>query len=572
MPAHVEDSAASVVQETMNVIFAGYPHVARKAGCHDYDGKLPDMAPRSSADFARLQSAIGARLDSLPDDADPDLRADLDCCRAILDHERFRIDELGYRFLGPMDWMYETDISTYMRSGYAPLADRIAMLEAHLAKLPSFLAQATQMLRAAIPAGERLDGIVSGQVQGANIRRVVRALGAQDPKLAQVLEPAASKAASACEQYAQAIGQKAPMKAQLGLDRLTSLLRVTEGILRPVPELIEQLNVEVADISAALATATSRAGAAHPRAAYEMMLEQIPKNSVLDSLGPIVRRLEEFWALNGVVPVRVKHPVEFMVGGEIRYSANLAFIVMPLLDSTQRQHLLYMPEPSGVTGVRSRGAWEYFSEPMLEMLAVHEVYAGHYVQVETAMAGPSVVRNALFRFSGLTEGWAHYVEELAIAQGLAADRPLLEVAQLRFALEAAARSLTYLSFHSGRWTLTEACEHTAAICHGTPESMARNILDAVSHQTRASYTLGKLHIREWREALGIGTSAHDLNAFHERVMRVGNAPLSTAWRFVRDAYPGAARSGDRSRGATEGATDPTPEVRGPLGLGPCFPG
>jgi hypothetical protein len=43
-----------------------------------------------------------------------------------------------------------------------------------------------------------------------------------------------------------------------------------------------------------------------------------------------------------------------------------------------------------------------------------------------------------------TEGWTHFGEELAIEQGLAADHPLVEIAQLRFALEAATR-LVYLS-------------------------------------------------------------------------------------------------------------------------------
>jgi uncharacterized protein (DUF885 family) len=194
--------------------------------------------------------------------------------------------------------------------------------------------------------------------------------------------------------------------------------------------------------------------------------------------------------------------------------------------------------------------WDYLNAPMLEMLAVHETYAGHYLQVETASTGPSVIRNSILWFSGFTEGWAHYVEELAVEQGLAADRPLVEIAQLRFALEAASRLLVYYSVHSGRWTFAQACERASTINSWSSDRARREVVETVSNARPAMYALGKLRIREWRRTAALGTSRQDLSAFHHRLMRCGSAPLSTVRRYLVDGQHAAtARVGVTAAGS-----------------------
>ncbi len=145
-------------------------------------------------------------------------------------------------------------------------------------------------------------------------------------------------------------------------------------------------------------------------------------------------------------------------------------------------------------------------------------------------------------FPGTTEGWAHYTEELAIERGLAEGRPLVEVAALRFALEAATRALAFLSVHSGRSGFGPAVLRAVELCGWSPERATREVLAVVADPHNAMYTIGKLHIRRWRELSGAGASTADLKAFHDRVTRCGSAPLSAVRRYYLDGQPVAAAS------------------------------
>jgi uncharacterized protein (DUF885 family) len=137
-------------------------------------------------------------------------------------------------------------------------------------------------------------------------------------------------------------------------------------------------------------------------------------------------------------------------------------------------------------------------------------------------------------FPGTSEGWAHYTEELAIERGLAEGRPLVEVAALRYALEAATRLLVFLSVHSGRSKFGAAAAEAATLCAWSPERAGREVLAVAANPAGAMYTLGKLHIRRWRELAGVRDSAADLKSFHDRLLRCGSAPLATVWRYYLD--------------------------------------
>lgn len=95
-------SAASIsVSAVVDHVFARYPQVGRRAGCHEFDARLPEVSPDSVSDVDRLLTAVRTRLDALPEGADPEVRADLGTAMRVLTDERFRIAERGRRTAGP---------------------------------------------------------------------------------------------------------------------------------------------------------------------------------------------------------------------------------------------------------------------------------------------------------------------------------------------------------------------------------------------------------------------------------------------------------------------------------------
>ncbi len=546
--------ADATVLAVVDLVCDQYPHVARKIGRHDYDGRLPSISPRSDDDFAVLGAAVDRHLSGLAAAADPELRADLDTSRAMLGALRFRAEGLDQRYPSTLEYAYEADVSGYLAADYAPIGERVAAMLRHLAGIPAYLARAEQLLSPSISAGERMNVISWGPAQAATIRGMADRLVSGQPDMAELVAPLAEAAAAACQSFARAVAEKAPAADLLGPERLAEELRIVDGLQRPVPEMIARTEAEIAVVRAAIDRAIGRIGETRPEAAYERMRGRLPAGSVASSLRSIVGPLREFWINAGVLPVRTQLPLE-VHESQASAHAEVAFAISPPLEAARRPHRLYVPEPRRPTaGQRPADVWSYLNEPTLEMLAVHEIYAGHYLQMETASASPSVIRNSLLWFAAFIEGWAHYAEELAIEQGLAADRPLVEIAQLRFALEAAIRLLVYLSVHSGRWTFSEACARASALNGWSAERTSRDVIETVAHRARAMYTLGKMQIRDWRSAT-VWQADWTLSEFHSRIMRCGSAPLSTVQRYLEDgrqtaiAVSGAVRGGRSDPGA-----------------------
>jgi hypothetical protein len=549
--------ADAAVLAVIDLVCELHPYIARQMGRHDYDGRLPSLAPHSGEDFAVLSAAVDRQLSGLADSADPELRADLDTSRALLQVLRFRTEELGQRYPFALEYVYEVDVSGYLAADYAPLGERVAALLRHLAGIPTFLARGEQLLTPSISAGERMNVIAWGTAQAATIGGIADRLVASQPDLAELVAPLAGAAVAACRSFAGAVAAKAPSAGVVGPERLAEMLSVGEGHHRPVAELIAQTEAEIATVQAAIGRAIGRIGETRPEAAYERMRGQLPEGSVADALRSITERLREFWTRNGVLPVHTRLPIEIHESQASAHNDEVVFAISPPLEAVRRAHRVYVPEPHRpAVGQPPADAWSYLNEPTLEMLAVHEIY-GHYLQMETASAGPSVIRNSVLWFAGCTEGWAHYAEELAIEQGLATDHPLVEIAQLRFALEAATRLLVYLSVHSGRWTFTEACARASALTGWSAKRTIRDVMETVANRARAMYTLGKMQIREWRSAT-VGQADWTLRDFHGRIMGCGSAPLSTVQRYLADSR----RAADAIDAAADGARTDRSESAG----------
>jgi hypothetical protein len=523
------------VSAVVEYVFEHYPEIARRAGKHDLDARLPAVEPDSVSDVDTLLTAASARFDALPDDADPELRADLGTAVRVLSDERFRIADLGRVHRGPNDWLFETDVAIYLRSGYAPLPERVAALERHLAQLPEFLAAAAKTLEPRLPAGERITGIENARARAVSIRELVARLVAESQGTAhqelagdRVIELAAA-ASAACTGFADAVAATEPARAVFGADLLAGYLLAAEGVDTPVDELLAEVDAEVHTLVARLDALAGRLGANTRHEAYELMSAQVPEGPVCTTLADIIERLRGFWTEQDVVTITSREGLDIRPARDPATSAAVVFDIGGPLETVPQPHVLYVPEPRDPGALR-----EYLNLPMLEMIAVHEVFPGHYLHYEATPADASVIRRCVPWFPGATEGWAHYTEELAIERGLADGRPLVEVAALRFALEAATRLLTFLSIHTGRWRFATAVAEAAALCGWSPERAAREVLVVVADPSGAMYTLGKLRIRRWRELAGVGAAAVDLKVFHDRLLRCGSAPLSTVWRYYLD--------------------------------------
>jgi hypothetical protein len=525
--------ARSSVAEVVAYIFERYPHSARRAGLHEYDACLPDPGPRSQAGLERLRTTVLGSLKSLPGTADPGLRADLDAAAKFLEVEQFEAESLGWDHPAPAEQLAEVDVSVYLRGPYAPLRERVDALGRHLEAVPEFLRRAGSVLGATMPAGARLRSTEQAAHQSARFRALAGQLAAEHPGLdVDRVAGAAGPAAAACEEYTRAIAGVKPVSGVLGPELLAALLRATEGMETPVSDLLEEAWDEVTTLVAALDMLAARVGAAGRAEAYALLADQVSDRPVADAMRSAVDSAREFWEREGIVPVEVATPLEVALVPAGAGSAEIVFDVGGPLEKVPQSHLLHVPDLRGDDPGSVRR--QYLNDPMLAVIAVHETFAGHYVHTEAGLARPGVMRNCVRWSAGFPEGWSHYTEELAIEYGFAEDRPLVEIAQLKSALEAAVRLLVFLSVHLGRWSFTEAVQQVTGLCQWSPDRAVREVLVTTAHISTAMYALGKLRIRAWRRSLGPGVGRDGLRTFHGRLVQGGYAPLSTVWNHYRD--------------------------------------
>lgn len=519
----------AAVSDVLEYHFEVYPHAARDIGRHDFDGEFPDVFRPSMDDLDRF----GHRLRSLESVADPELRADVRTSLAWLDRERFRVAVMGRPHRGPSECLGEADIWVYLKKPYDSVDEKVAALDAHLAGLPGFLERAGRTLETELPVGERLRSIEFARALAADLRDVVELVAIEHPESrAMQLAGPGEAAAAACEDFERAIEATAPIAAVLGPERLAEWVRVAEGIDSAPADLLEEAQDEVDSVVSALDSLAAKLGVGRRRGFYDLMERPASTETALDSLRRIIGDVEDFWIQRDVVSVETANPLEYRRRPRMFAAAQFGISGPFALGRPPHPHFLYLPERSdSVEDVESR---QHFSLPMLEMVAVHETFAGHYVHAEAAFRQTRGIRTSLRLWAGFVEGWAHYVEELAIEQGLADDRPLVHAAQLLSALEAATRLLVYLSVNTGRWKFGEAVTEAAVLCDWSPGLAAREVLSATSDWRTGLYTLGKLRIREWRRAAVPGATTRELKSFHDSLIQCGFAPLGTVWQYYLD--------------------------------------
>ncbi|MDY7086147.1 MAG: DUF885 family protein [Actinomycetota bacterium] len=511
----------SALDDVLSFHFEVQPATARELGRREFDGRFPEVDRPSVAALAALRERLTPGL-SAPS---PAARADVRTGLAWLDREAFRVEVLGRRHRDPVECLSETDVWGYVKQPYAETGEKVAAVEAHLSGVPDFLRRAEDAVGATLPAGERLHALELSRALAADLRDTAGLLAVEHPGLrAPHLEPLAEAAAVACERFAERVGGSAPEAGVLGPELLREWVRVSEGVDQSVADLVGEAQAEVDALVAALDELVVRFGVARRRDLYDVMERPEPGQDAADCIAPIVDRLRRFWTDRDVVGVETLNPL--VLRPRPRMFAAAEFGIVGPIEGVHPHHL-YLPQKA------AQG--RHFALPMLEMLAVHETYAGHYAHTEAVFRHTRGVRNSMRLWAGFIEGWAHYAEELAIEQGLADGRPLVRAAQLLAALEAATRLLIHMSVHSRRWSFGEAVQQAVRLCDWPVPQATREVLAATFDWRVSLYTFGKLRIREWRRDFAADATPERLRAFHDGLLQGGFAPLEVVRQFAAES-------------------------------------
>ena len=171
----------------------------------------------------------------------------------------------------------------------------------------------------------------------------------------------------------------------------------------------------------------------------------------------------------------------------------------------------------------------------LATLSYHEAVPGHHLQVMSALESQDIplIRRRGF-YSGYSEGWALYAEQLADEMGLYEGDPLGQVGYLQSLLFRATRLVVDSGMHAKRWSREKATDYLIATT-GIARGRSQGEIDryTVWPGQACSYKIGHtVWVRLRDEAKRKAGARWDPKAFH-KILTMGAMPLTVLEKVAR---------------------------------------
>ena len=172
----------------------------------------------------------------------------------------------------------------------------------------------------------------------------------------------------------------------------------------------------------------------------------------------------------------------------------------------------------------------------LATLSYHEAVPGHHLQVMSALESQDIplIRRRGF-YSGYSEGWALYAEQLADEMGMYEGDPLGQIGYLQSLLFRATRLVVDSGMHARRWSREKATDYLIATT-GIARGRSQGEIDryTVWPGQACSYKIGHtvwVQLRD--EARRRAGARWDPRAFHG-VLALGAMPLTVLQKVARE--------------------------------------
>lgn len=523
-------------EEFVELFMKHHPIAATEAGIHDYDALLPDDSPGGLRERAAWLRDLEQRLvasvpwEELP--TEPRVDYALLCSRIAAlraDLEEVRVPQknpslyLGRAFRG---------IHLLLTRNFAPLDERKEAAVARLMAIPDYFAAAQPNLDIVPPAllEVALETAASGP---AFVDDVVRMLMRSFPGEAERLEHAGGRARAGFLQFQE---------------YLEKVLRPKAGGTFAIGERWLDFKLEREHLLPYQAVDLDRIGrdqVEHTRLLLEEEAKRIDPDKTWRELVEEGRhrRPEPNW-LREAYTSEVERARRFVVEkrlAPIPEGERLEIVDTPIFDRPTTPYAGYQPPApfdSDLTGFfhvtpidlrRSKEAQSAqlaeHCTPVLPVVALHETYPGHHLQVGHANRAATRLRR-LSHSDVYSEGWALYCEDLMWEQGFFESDPLTRLFQLKDLLWRACRMVADVGLHTGRMTLEEAERYLIEDAMLEGGIAAAEVRRYAAHPTWAlSFLAGKmllLDIRdEARRRLGARFDLHD---FHAALLASGSLP------------------------------------------------
>lgn len=523
----------ALVRRYLDVLIAHDPVDATKLGLTDADDALPDVSDAGLDAYGRALSTLAADVEATRTvlNACPE-RNDLTLLAQTLLYRQFHVAIRPRWFRDPLVALDTVMVGLTTLIG----TSRIEALVARARQIPEFLETAAGQLRT-VPEPHREVALMRIPAMLTWLReRAPRDLPARHYE-------AFAAAAESMEAFAALIdefGDEEPGPWRLGPEMHDVTLKTALGTVLPPQTIEDRARTLITTVRDELDTfATKHWGRLFPGEANEPDLRS--------RLTRLFTRLGD----NPVTPETRDAVVAQMLTDTRTFSCELGFS-LPEADTLTianipahlrgLAHAMYAPNPPLSRhrgGVFHLDKTHTYDRQELALLVIHEVYPGHFTQLEHAYRHPRIARRILGR-PVFAEGWAVYAERLFAEHGYGdANADLFWLTQRKSELRIAMNALLDVGLHAGELDDAEALRLLRHTGFQSPaEARAKLLRAKITSGQLCSYFVGREELFDLRtrEEQRLGTAFHPAD-FHRRLLAFGTPSFTVLREEFNDDVP-----------------------------------
>jgi uncharacterized protein (DUF885 family) len=538
-----------LADEYLTGYLAWRPLESVELGFHQFDGKLTDYS-RASIDeeLARLKE-FARRLDGVETAAlSPQGYFDFRNLRAGIRREFFRFEEMGSYRRNPMTYAGALDVSPYIKRDFAPLEQRVRGIIAILNQAPEVTAAGRANLEDSLPKPWVEAAIEVGDGSAKFLEKdLVDALkDVKDTALRAEFNAADQRAVAEMRGFVKFLrDEKLPRATSpfaLGRDSFAKMLREGELITQS-PE--EVLQIGLAELGREQALFAETAAKIDPaRQPIEVFNQIQSDHPTAQGLIPDTRKdleaIRKFVVDHHIVTIpsqvhpRVEETLPFDRAG------SFASMDSPGPFETKATEAYYYVTPVEANWTaKEKDDWlRAFNYYTSDVVSIHEVYPGHYVQFLCMNASPATRLEKILGSYAYIEGWAHYSEQMLIDEGYgeigpaAGDQPVAlkaakyRLAQLDESLLRVCRLCVAIKMHCQGMSLEAGSKFFQDNCYYGEKPSYAEARRGTFDPGYANYTLGKLMILKLRKDYQAQEGGrYSLEKFHNEFLRHGTPPV-----------------------------------------------
>lgn len=538
-----------VAEEYVKTYLAAHPLQGTALGLHEYDGKISDYSRLAlDAELSRLRRFDDRLAKFDPAKLSSRQSIDLRVLQAAVKRGLFEMQDMSVFERNPMVYARAGDVNVYIKRNFAPLEDRVRSLVAIESQIPNILIAARTNLDEKLPKPfiELAIQIARGSADFLKKDLVAAVSGLKDEQLRVAFQTANHKAANALSDYATWLEReklpKATLDFALGEEKFGRFLAQTELVDLPPQKILEIGTAQLKAEQEAFAEAAKKIDPNKP--AIEVFKQIQSEHPASDKLIPDIAKdldkIREYVVSRKLVGIPSE--VRAKVKETPQYLRATSFASMDTpgpFEKRATEAYYYVTPTEEEWPAQEKEEWlTAFNYYTSDVVSIHEVYPGHYVQFLHLNASSASKVEKIFGSYAFIEGWAHYCEKMMIDDGFGSSSnsspseddvkraAKYRMAQADEALLRLCRLCVSIKVHTQNMSIDEATKFFQDNCYYEPKPARQEAMRATFDPGYLNYTLGKLQILKLRDDYKAQQgNDFSLQKFHNELLSHGMPPI-----------------------------------------------